>query len=119
MRWMDGIVTGLIVAIIVVALCRAAAQVGAAYGAALFMAGAALAFLSLPLALGTSQPPGGALALYRRLRHRSPPQPSAETTAAPERPRSWWDRALSPDNVWLIAGVELIGISFLPPFLGT
>lgn len=121
LRWMDGLVTGLVLAIVIVALCLAVGQPLGSCGAALFMVGGALAFLSVPLALGTRRPPGGVLALYGRARHRSAPM-SLEAAPAPdasERPPTWWDRALTPDNVWLVAGGVLIVTSFLPPFLGT
>lgn len=111
-RWWDGLVTGLVLAIGVVALCLAAKQPLGACGAALFLVGSAVACGSVPLALGTRPPPGGVLTRLRRVRHSPPLERPAE------RPPGWWDRALTPDNVWLLAGLGLIALSFMPPFLG-
>jgi hypothetical protein len=113
-RWLDGLVTGLAVAALLTVPCVALGHGASDCGGAQFVVGAAIALVSLPLAMGTSRPPGGLLALIdarRRAPAAPPPGPP------PARPSGWWDRTLSLDNVWLIAGATMILVSFLPPFI--
>ena len=98
--------TGLVLALVIALPCTLLLGAPGSCGSWLFLAGLGLAGLSVPLARG-EQPPTGLLAYLQK---RQVPTPATTPT--------WWDRIISPRNVWLVAALTMIALSFLPPFLG-
>jgi hypothetical protein len=103
----DGVFTGLVLTALLALPCLVGGRPIADCGGWVFIAGAGLAVISAPMAIQQGRSPSGLLSVFRP----RAPEP------APERARLWLDRLLSPRNVWLIAGLTMIAVSFLPPFL--
>jgi hypothetical protein len=106
---LDGVITGIVLAVLLTLPSFIRSQPVSSSGGWIFLGGLALAIISLPVTVRTGNSPPGVLGLA--LRHRPAVVPD-------DRPRWWVDRFVSPRNVWLISGLTLLAISFLPPFLG-
>ncbi len=105
----DGIVTGAAIALLLSLPCRVLGTELPKCGEWVFLVGVAMVFLSgLWTVVGYYSPPGilgllsGDVEIY----------PSANEDSL------WIDRFISPRNVWLLAGLTMILVAFLPPFLG-
>ncbi len=105
----DGLVTGAVLAGLLTLPCPLLGRPLGECGGWIFQIGALLALLSAVWTIiGYDSPPGlvglwsGKVEVY----------PTANEDSL------WLDRFICPRNVWLVAGMLMTLIAFLPPFLG-
>jgi hypothetical protein len=104
----DGIATGIVLAILLSLPCLLAGRALGGCGGNLFLGGIGLAIVSGVVTIAGRPSPPGVIGLFRPL-----PSPTDDEPA-----RLWLDRFVTPRNVWLLAGLTLVAVSFLPPYLG-
>lgn len=105
----DGLFTGAAIAMGLTILGQTRGEELQTIGGWLFLLGATVIVASFGFTIAGRRSPPGLLGLLRDMR----PEPE------PGEGRSFWmDRVLSTDNTWLIIGLTITAIAFLPPFLG-
>jgi len=104
----DGLLSGLLAAVAVDAGCLLLGGSGRECGGWLFMGGGVLASLSALWTLaGLGDPPGVLAFLAGRVM--LPPMARREGL--------WMDRFITLRNAWLVGGLTMVALSFMPPFL--
>ena len=106
---LDGIVTGLVAAGVLVVVGILTGQGAAAAGSWVFIGGALFGASSAIWTIAGYRSPPGLVGLLRD---------DVEVYPSATKDSLWLDRFISARNVWLVAGLVMIALSFLPPFLG-
>lgn len=105
---LDGVVTGLVIAGLLVAVALLTGRGAGAAGSWLFVGGALFAASSAVWTIAGYGSPPGVVGLLRD---------DVEVYPSAAKDCLWIDRFISARNIWLIAGLAMIVLSFLPPFL--
>ena len=105
----DGLVTGVVLAVVMTLPCPVLGRAVPACGAWIFPSGAVIASASALWAVAGYRSPPGLLGLLLG---------NVEIYPSAGKDSLWIDRFISPRNVWLVAGLTMIAITFLPPYLG-